>query len=243
MPKGVYKRTKPTWNKGKKLPYKVWNSGKKLPFTIWNKGLTKDTDSRIKEQGERLSVRYKNGELKPSFLGKHHTKKSKERIGRCKKGKKLTKEQCENISRSQIGKVLSQEHKNRIGISWKRNKNRNLAHVLESVCRRPNKFETNALNYLNTIYENKFVYTGDGSLIVDGRSADAYSKELNTVCLFQGNYFHCNPRMYKSTYYNGLRKMFAKDIWKRDAESVKMFKRSNYRVIVIWEDTLNKLID
>ena len=37
---------------------------------VWNKGLTKDTDERLKQKGEKLSQRYKNGELKASQTGK-----------------------------------------------------------------------------------------------------------------------------------------------------------------------------
>lgn len=46
----------------------------------WNRGLTKYTDSRIKNRGEKLSQRYKKGELIPSFLGKKHTDKTKDKI-------------------------------------------------------------------------------------------------------------------------------------------------------------------
>lgn len=39
----------------------------------WNKGLTKYTSNSLKERGEKLSQRYKNGELKPSWKGRTHT--------------------------------------------------------------------------------------------------------------------------------------------------------------------------
>lgn len=53
---------------------------------IWNKGLTKETNVILKEKGERLSKRYREGELVGSFKGKKHTeetrKKSSETIKR-----------------------------------------------------------------------------------------------------------------------------------------------------------------
>ena len=39
----------------------------------WNKGLTKDTDNRVKRGCETKRKKYENGELIPSFTGKHHT--------------------------------------------------------------------------------------------------------------------------------------------------------------------------
>lgn len=53
----------------------------------WAKGLTKETDSRIK-WGTTFSEKIKNGEIVPSFLGKHHSTKTKE---------KISKKQSENI--------------------------------------------------------------------------------------------------------------------------------------------------
>lgn len=48
----------------------------------WNKGLTKETDSRVKEFSEALREKYKTGELTPSFKGRTHTQETKELISR-----------------------------------------------------------------------------------------------------------------------------------------------------------------
>ena len=48
--------------------------------SVWNKGLTKDTDERLKQKGEKLSQRYKNGELKSSHLGKSVSEETKKKI-------------------------------------------------------------------------------------------------------------------------------------------------------------------
>lgn len=47
---------------------------------VWNKGLTKDTDERLKQKGEKLSQRYKNGELKASRTGKLVSEETKKKI-------------------------------------------------------------------------------------------------------------------------------------------------------------------
>lgn len=61
---------------------------------IWNKGLTKETDERVKKNGETIKNRIKSGEIIPHMIGKHHTEKTKKIIseklsknnkgGRCK---------------------------------------------------------------------------------------------------------------------------------------------------------------
>ena len=55
----------------------------------WSKGKTRYNDIRIKKLSEKLLEKYKNGEIKPSFLGKHHTEKTKLKLvknGGYKKG-------------------------------------------------------------------------------------------------------------------------------------------------------------
>lgn len=52
----------------------------------WNKGLTKETDERVKKGSESLLKTYQNGYINPrkgkpgTFLGKHHTEKTKAKI-------------------------------------------------------------------------------------------------------------------------------------------------------------------
>lgn len=105
--------------------------------------------------------------------------------------------------------------------------------MLSSAGSHPNKFETNALNYLNTVYPNKFKYTGDGTMIINNRSADAYSEELNTIALFNGYYWHL--------------KKFGFEVNDKAKGAVQLieampFVTAGYRVIFIWEDELNKII-
>lgn len=47
---------------------------------IWNKGLTKDTDSRLKQQSITLSNRYSSNDLVPSFKGKCHSEETKQKM-------------------------------------------------------------------------------------------------------------------------------------------------------------------
>jgi len=98
---------------------------------------------------------------------------------------------------------------------------------------RPNKFERVCMSKLNQLYGDKFIYTGNGTKIVNHKSADAYSEELNTVALFHGCYFHLEKAGLELTEEN-----------KRAVEKVDSipFLLAGYKVIVIWEDELDKVI-
>lgn len=106
---------------------------------------------------------------------------------------------------------------------------------LQSNCKRPNKFETNALNYLNIYFLDKFKYTGDGSFIRNNRSADAVAEDIKTIALFHGIYFHWlikHPKI---------------EITEADRRSIEKvdslpFLAAGYKVIFIWEDELNQIL-
>lgn len=149
-------------------------------------------------------------------------------------GKKLSIKHRKNISLSNIGRKLTKKHRKKLSLAHRDKKltDEHVRNILKSVCNRPNKFETRALNYLNIIYNNKFKYTGDGSLIINHRSADAYAKKLNTIALFHGCYWHLRKYGLEITEEN-----------KRSVEKVDSlpFTSAGYKVIFIWEDELIKI--
>lgn len=49
----------------------------------WAKGKNKFNDIRIRKQSETLLKKYKNGELKSPFFGKHHTEETKKKLSKC----------------------------------------------------------------------------------------------------------------------------------------------------------------
>jgi hypothetical protein len=53
----------------------------------WNKGLNKNLDERLKKSGELYTQNIKNGKFFPSFLGKHHTIETKEKLSKANAGK------------------------------------------------------------------------------------------------------------------------------------------------------------
>jgi hypothetical protein len=60
-----------------------------------------------------------------------------------------------------------------------------------------------------------------------------------------GNYFHANPKMYKSNDVITIskRKLLAKDIWEYDSAKIDLGKNSGYSVLVLWENDMNNMMD
>jgi very-short-patch-repair endonuclease len=54
-----------------------------------------------------------------------------------------------------------------------------------------------------------------------------------------GDYWHCNPHRYTSSYYNKGKKKTAEEIWDRDTQRKEHFERLGYKFLCIWETEIN----
>jgi very-short-patch-repair endonuclease len=57
---------------------------------------------------------------------------------------------------------------------------------------------------------------------------------------FNGDYWHCNPDLYKADYYHKIKKMTARKIWDYDNVKIATAKHHGYDILVIWEDDYRK---
>lgn len=56
-----------------------------------------------------------------------------------------------------------------------------------------------------------------------------------------GDFWHCNPSRYNSTYFNRGKRKTAAEIWERDAERKELFETLGYEFMYLWEsDIKNK---
>lgn len=55
------------------------------------------------------------------------------------------------------------------------------------------------------------------------------------VIEFNGDYWHMNPNMYKEDEVNSTNKRMAKDIWKSDANKMRLAQRRGFKTMVVWE--------
>jgi hypothetical protein len=175
----------------------------------------------------RLPVRGKYGPNK----GKKFSKEYRQKISVGQLGNKRTAETKKKQSLSMVGKKWSEEHKAKISLAKKGipRSHEAIRKSLLNGAQRPNKFEIRGMSYLNTIYPGKFQYTGSGTLIINHRSADAYSKELNMVAQFNGIYWHLKKYGFANT-----------EQAKGAIELIEAipFLEAGYKVLFIWEDEL-----
>jgi len=64
---------------------------------------------------------------------------------------------------------------------------------------------------------------------------DLVSTEQKFCIEFNGDYWHCNPRMYNSNYRHPHVGMNAKEIWDRDERKLRTLKEQGYNIKVVWE--------
>jgi len=216
MPSGIYKRTQ--------------EHNKKISIALTGVTFTEERKKALKGWKHSKEAKIKISIAKTGKTGYWKDKKHWSNNNPAPmKGRHHTKETIALYSLQRKGKKKSEEHKNKIRLDWKNNKDKRIKAILKAVCAGPNKFEIRALAHLNLIYNNKFKYTGDGSFIVNHRSADAYSEELNTIALFNGIYWHLKKYGFKNT-----------EKAKGAIELIESipFLEAGYKVIFIWEDEL-----
>jgi G:T-mismatch repair DNA endonuclease (very short patch repair protein) len=68
-----------------------------------------------------------------------------------------------------------------------------------------------------------------------GKPFDFYLPELNLLVEFNGDYWHCNPKIYKHDYFNKKLLKTAKEIWEKDFNKVYLAESRGYFCEVIWE--------
>jgi G:T-mismatch repair DNA endonuclease (very short patch repair protein) len=74
---------------------------------------------------------------------------------------------------------------------------------------------------------------------------DIIIHDLHTVIEINGDYWHGNPLKYKENdiIYKWGGPVFVKDVWIHDKKRLSQIESFGYRVIVLWEDYINKELD
>jgi very-short-patch-repair endonuclease len=50
-----------------------------------------------------------------------------------------------------------------------------------------------------------------------------------------GDFWHCNPHQYTSSYFNRGKKKTAEEIWQRDTQRKEQFEKMGYKFLCLWE--------
>jgi DNA-directed RNA polymerase subunit RPC12/RpoP len=57
----------------------------------------------------------------------------------------------------------------------------------------------------------------------------------NKIIEYNGTYWHCDPEVYDSEYFNKKIGSKAKEIWAKDSEKIKFAKDAGYEIMILWE--------
>jgi hypothetical protein len=89
-------------------------------------------------------------------------------------------------------------------------------------------------NYQGTIYhgsKEKFINNGKGNVF----KYDLTFLNERKIIEFNGDFWHCNPELFKADFWNKPKKMTAQDIWDYDAKKKQAAEEQGYEFLYIWE--------
>lgn len=95
---------------------------------------------------------------------------------------------------------------------------------------------TTLCNELSIEYPSKEKYMSD----VDGNHFAYDFTYGNKMIEINGDYWHCNPLMYKEDFFNKSRQLYAKEIWDYDAKKAECAKKHGYKLLIVWETEYNQ---
>jgi len=204
----------------------------------WNKGKTKETEPRLKKQGETLSKRLKNPEVRERYrkgqLGKKHHWSNKNvphvwMRGSSNPFKKILGKTFEEYYGEEKAKQMkknlsmqlrnpSEEIRKKMSIgqleSYKNNPER-IKKMMQSLHRKPNLAEKKLNSLLQKTCPNEFKYVGNGEFILGGKCPDFMNVNGKKKLIeLYGDYWHEgeNPQ-----------------------ERIDYFKQYGFDTLVLWE--------
>jgi len=70
--------------------------------------------------------------------------------------------------------------------------------------------------------------------------ADILVVDKRLIIEFMGDYWHCNPAIYESSYFNQKKGLLASQIWEEDQNRRNKIMSCNYNLIEVWEADYRK---
>lgn len=250
--------------KGRKNPHAPeWN--RKISES--QKGRTQSEETK-KKISESAKTRMERGTLTPEmiaesrrkavetarangFYERHSKEHSEWMLKNCPvRGKKMSPEAKEKMKESKKiyyenggvnnrkGKNLTQETRDKISNAtsrmWKDGKfgygNNGIwrSKLENSVFEELKKFYPQTVHSHPVSSERTYVY-------------DVYIPELNLLIEVNGDYWHLNPSLYESCFFDTSRNILASDLWREDEKKLNTAVECGYKTAVIWEKEIREV--
>ncbi|MGI0076026.1 MAG: DUF7487 domain-containing protein [Nitrosopumilaceae archaeon] len=106
-------------------------------------------------------------------------------------------------------------------------------------------FSNKSILWLETIMKEQDIFIQHAQNIGEYRipgtrlHVDGYCRETNTIYEFYGDFFHGNPEIYCSNFYNERMYKTAGELYQKTIKRENKIKKSGYNFIVIWEKDFN----
>jgi hypothetical protein len=116
-----------------------------------------------------------------------------------------------------------------------------------SKCSYSKKYSNSQIKWLNFIskYNNIDIQNAEniGEFLIPTTKykADGYCKETNTIFEYHGDYYHGNPKIFKSYEFNKTTKHTFGDLYEKTIKREKEIKDLGYNLVVMWEYDWNKI--
>jgi G:T-mismatch repair DNA endonuclease (very short patch repair protein) len=173
------------------------------------------------------------------FYGKTHTKESKEKISKSRKGKGIG----ENNSMSNL--VWRKKAYNNLKKKWDSGEMEHARKIMSDTMK-----ETKRSGKLKSVIRSKkekeiiieikkMGYAVKHSFKVDTKICDVFIPTLNLIIEYNGDYWHCNPKKYDPDYFNQKKQKTAKELWEYDKNKIDLIREKGYNLEIVWESDLN----
>ena len=97
------------------------------------------------------------------------------------------------------------------------------------------------------LISNNIAYEEEYPILYEGNKHFFYDFKIGNIILeLNGDYWHCNPSMYKESdivQYPGNNYKLVKDIWERDKKKKEVAILNNFDFVVLWENELKSMSD
>lgn len=88
---------------------------------------------------------------------------------------------------------------------------------------------------IKKILESHGIRTEHEKNILKFYITDEFDKNKNVCIELNGDFWHCNPKIFEENYYHPIIKMLAKNIWEKDEKKYENYRKNGYDVFIIWE--------
>jgi G:T-mismatch repair DNA endonuclease (very short patch repair protein) len=185
------------------------------------------------------------------FFGKKHSEKSKKQNSKSRIGKACGK----------YNAMFKQEHRESVSKSLKIKYESGDLDFLKKI-QSDNAFKNQANGKLNSPnissaekeIKKKLEEIGlivEAQFNINSLRYDLFIKDKNTLIEYNGDYWHCNPSIYKSDYLNKKKNLYAHEIWAHDKKKLELAEKKGYKLFIIWEkdfmfnkeNEINKIIN